>query len=201
VISSFSPTVGSVGTLVTITGINLSSPTELKIGGISAIIVSSSSTKIVGLVMNGCKTGIITVMSSSGTANALDNFTVIKSSTYPISSKVDKLVGTGEVGGTANQGYSISICADGNTAILDGYVDNNQLGEALVFTRSNGIWLQQGSKVVAADAVGRIEQGRAVAISADGNTAIFGEIMTTIIRVLHGYLFVITEFGHSRAVN
>ncbi len=85
-----------------------------------------------------------------------------------------KLVGTGAIG-PAGQGYSVSISADGNTAIVGGYYDKNYAGAAWVYARSGGIWKQQGSKLVGAAAVGPYDyQGCSVSISADGNTAIVG---------------------------
>jgi hypothetical protein len=84
-----------------------------------------------------------------------------------------KLVGTGAVG-TASQGYSVAISADGNTAIVGGPYDNASAGGAWVFTRSGGVWTQQGSKLVGTGAVGAAQQGTSVALSADGNTAIVG---------------------------
>jgi hypothetical protein len=84
-----------------------------------------------------------------------------------------KLVGRDAVG-TASQGWSAAISADGNTAIVGGNDDNDGVGAAWVFTRSGGVWSQQGGKLVGADAVGAAWQGNAVAISADGNTAIVG---------------------------
>ena len=64
-----------------------------------------------------------------------------------------KLVGTGAVG-TAEQGWSVALSADGNTAIVGGIVDNRLTGAAWVFTRSGGVWTQQGSKLVGTGAVG-----------------------------------------------
>ncbi len=87
-----------------------------------------------------------------------------------------KLVGTGAVR-AANQGVSVAISGDGNTAIVGGANDNavnGGAGAAWVFTRSGGVWSQQGSKLVGTDAVGAAEQGYSVAISGDGNTAIVG---------------------------
>ena len=84
-----------------------------------------------------------------------------------------KLVGTGAVGG-AEQGHSVAISADGNTTIVGGWLDNSYAGAAWVFTRSGGVWSQQGSKLVGTGAVGAGYQGQSVAISADGNTAIVG---------------------------
>jgi hypothetical protein len=83
-----------------------------------------------------------------------------------------KLVGTRAV--TASQGYSVALSADGNTAMVGGAFDNSNSGAAWVFTRSNGVWTQQGDKLVGTGAVGPSEQGKSVALSADGNTAIVG---------------------------
>lgn len=85
-----------------------------------------------------------------------------------------KLVGTGTIGNVVKQGASVAISADGNTAIVGGPSDNNSTGAVWVFTRSNGVWSQQGSKLVGTGAVGAALQGYSVALSADGNTAIVG---------------------------
>jgi hypothetical protein len=85
-----------------------------------------------------------------------------------------KLVGTGAVG-QAHQGGSVALSADGNTAIVGGNSDNGgNGGAAWVFTRSGGVWTQQGNKLVGTGAVGQATQGNSVALSADGNTAIVG---------------------------
>jgi pimeloyl-ACP methyl ester carboxylesterase len=84
-----------------------------------------------------------------------------------------KLVGTGAVG-NAYQGISVSLSGDGNTAIVGGSSDNSLKGAAWVWTRSGGIWTQQGTKLVGSGSVGNAQQGRSVSISADGNTAIVG---------------------------
>src|SRR5438067_1575871 len=83
----------------------------------------------------------------------------------------EKLVGTGAVG-AAGQGYSVAISADGNTAIVGGPF--GAAGGAWVYTRSGGVWSQQGGKLVGTGAVGGALQGYSVALSADGNTAIVG---------------------------
>jgi hypothetical protein len=84
-----------------------------------------------------------------------------------------KIVGTGAVGG-ARQGHSVALSADGNSAIVGGEGDNSYAGATWVFTRSSGVWSQQGSKLVGTGAVGDAMQGNSVALSADGNTAIVG---------------------------
>lgn len=85
-----------------------------------------------------------------------------------------KLVGTGTVGFFPQQGFSVSLSADGSTAIVGGKGDNNNAGAAWIWIRSGGVWAQQGNKLVGSGAVGPALQGSAVAISADGNTAIVG---------------------------
>jgi hypothetical protein len=85
----------------------------------------------------------------------------------------NKLVGTGAAG-AANQGYSVALSGDGNTAVVGGYTDNSNAGAAWVFARSGGVWTQQGSKLVGTGAVGNAQQGRSVGLSGGGNTAIVG---------------------------
>ena len=86
-----------------------------------------------------------------------------------------KLVGTGAVG-TPQQGAAVALSADGNTAIVGGSERQCEAGAAWVFTRSGGVWTQQGSKLVGTGAVGGAQQGNSVALSADGNTAMVGGI-------------------------
>jgi PKD repeat protein len=86
-----------------------------------------------------------------------------------------KLVGSGAVGG-AEQGNSIALSADGNTAIVGGPGDNVNIGAEWVFTRSSGgVWTQQGPKLFGSGTVGSpVYQGYSVALSANGNIAMVG---------------------------
>jgi hypothetical protein len=85
----------------------------------------------------------------------------------------NKLVGTGAIG-DAFQGDSVALSSDGNTAIVGGFADNQGKGAAWVYTRSGGVWTQQGNKLVDTGAIGNTNQGDSVALSSDGNTAIVG---------------------------
>src|SRR5947199_410827 len=58
-----------------------------------------------------------------------------------------KLVGTGAVR-NGLQGQSVALSADGNTAIVGGPSDNTSTGAVWVYTRSGGVWTQQGSKLI-----------------------------------------------------
>jgi hypothetical protein len=86
-----------------------------------------------------------------------------------------KLVGTGTIGLLlAGQGYSVSLSGDGKTAIVGGPSDNNDIGAAWVYTRLNGVWSQQGPKLVGTGVFGNAFQGHSVSLSGDGDTAIVG---------------------------
>jgi len=74
----------------------------------------------------------------------------------------------------ARQGASVALSADGNTAMVGGWSDHDRTGAVWVFTRSRGIWSQQGKKLVGSGAVGAASQGMSLALSADGNTALIG---------------------------
>ena len=79
-------------------------------------------------------------------------------------SQQGKLVGTGGVG-NGKQGFSVALSADGNTAIVGGFEDDYGNGAAWVFTRLEGNWSQQGSKLYApTDAGGGEGEGRSVAL-------------------------------------
>ena len=83
-----------------------------------------------------------------------------------------KLTGTGNVG-AANEGWSVALSGDGNTAIVGGDQDNTGIGAAWVFTQSGGVWTQQ-AELTASDETGAGAFGFAVALSSDGNTALIG---------------------------
>ena len=126
--------------------------------GWSVALSADGNTAIVGGLADNRTTGAAWVFTRSG-----DVWT----------QQGSKLVGTGAVG-SAGQGFSVALSDDGNTAIVGGPFDNSHTGAAWVYTRSGGVWTQQGNKLVGTGAVGNAGQGVSVALSADGNTAIVG---------------------------
>jgi Bacterial Ig-like domain (group 3) len=70
-----------------------------------------------------------------------------------------------------NSGASVAISADGNTALV-GQV--SFAGGALAYTRSDGVWTQQGPQLSVATSDGESYSVYAVALSGDGNTALIG---------------------------
>jgi len=136
--------------------------------GMSVAISADGNTAIMGGWSDNSKTGAVWVFVRSGGVWMQQG---------------KKLVGTDAVGG-ARQGSSVALSADGNTAIVGGPGDNPRdrsapfglgaVGAAWVFTRTGGVWAQQGNKLVSTGAVGSARQGTSVALSADGNIAVVG---------------------------
>ncbi|HUN65907.1 MAG TPA: hypothetical protein VMW43_07370, partial [Bacteroidota bacterium] len=136
-------------------GTDLSGQSEL---GRAVAISGDGNTFIVGGMGDGYGTGAAWIFTRSGSVWSQEG---------------GKLVGTG-ADGNAFQGSSVSLAADGNTAIVGGVGDSSSLGAAWVFTRSGGVWMQQGEKLVGTGAVGGADQGTAVALSGNGSTALVG---------------------------
>jgi len=84
----------------------------------------------------------------------------------------NKLVGLNG-GPLTNQGASVALSADGNTALVGG-PGGDSVGAVWVWVRSGGVWSQQGNKLVGTGTQGVGLQGSSIALSADGNTALVG---------------------------
>ena len=113
--------------------------------------------------------GNTALVGSNSQVNAVWVFT----RTNGVWSPPQKLSPTGAVH-FAQIGYSVALSADGNTALIGAPGDADGVGAAWVFTRMNGLWTQQGNKLIGAGATGLASHGYAVALSADGNTAVVG---------------------------
>ncbi len=89
-----------------------------------------------------------------------------------------KLTGT-EESGNGWFGQSVALSADGDTALVGGYVNHSDTGAAWVFERSgagaSASWEQQGAKLTGGEEEsGEGEFGWSVALSAEGDTALIG---------------------------
>nr|WP_214607025.1 FG-GAP-like repeat-containing protein [Hymenobacter arizonensis] len=94
-ISSFTPTSGGAGTVVTLTGTALSSVTGVTVGGVSVPFTVVSSTQITLTIRTNTATGRIVVNSPFGTSTSSSNFTMPAptiSSFTPSSGAVQRLV-------------------------------------------------------------------------------------------------------------
>ena len=74
--TTFSPTSGSVGTPVTITGAYLTGTTKVTFGGVSASFTVNSDTQITAIVPTGAKTGKIGITTNGVTVTSTTSFTV-----------------------------------------------------------------------------------------------------------------------------
>ena len=75
-ITSFKPTSGPVGTLVTITGVSLTQTTQVTFGGVKASFTVVNDTKLTATVPSGAVTGKIAITTPGGTAVSSGVFTV-----------------------------------------------------------------------------------------------------------------------------
>ena len=91
----------------------------------------------------------------------------------PFFQQGSKLTGSEETG-KGQFGLNVALSSDGNTALIGGPIDNGEVGAAWVFTRTGSTWEQQGPKLTGGGESGEGRFGYAVALSADGNTALIG---------------------------
>ncbi len=85
-----------------------------------------------------------------------------------------RLHGTGS-GEELAQGTSVSLSADGDTLAIGGPYDVvTSIGGTWIFTRTMGVWTQQGLKLVGSGYIGESNQGYSVALTSDGNTLAIG---------------------------
>ena len=105
-INSFTPTAGSGGTLVTISGANFSGTTDVKFNGLSTSFSLDSDAQITALVPTGVTTGPITVTNGGGPTTSSTNFTatLIKLSTFEAGTLTDPATGV-----TSTSGAGVSM--------------------------------------------------------------------------------------------
>jgi hypothetical protein len=84
------------------------------------------------------------------------------------------LLGEDATAKEAQQGHSVSLSEDGNTALVGGYHDDVSVGAAWAFVRSGSTWGEQEKMVGTGSKGGFSTQGTGVALSGDGATALVG---------------------------
>jgi hypothetical protein len=85
----------------------------------------------------------------------------------------------GDATGSAYVGSSVSLSADGNTAVIGGPFQQGaggatNAGATWVFTRTAGAWAQYGNRLFGSGGTASPQQGKSVAISGDGQTILIG---------------------------
>jgi hypothetical protein len=77
VIKTFTPTSGTVGTSVVITGTSFLNASTVKFGGVTAAVFTvNSDTQVTATVPSGAVTGKISITTPGGTATSSSVFTV-----------------------------------------------------------------------------------------------------------------------------
>jgi hypothetical protein len=90
----------------------------------------------------------------------------------PFAQQGEKLTSS-EVTEFAEQGASVALSANGDTALIGAPFYKTGAGAAWVYVREGGKWAQQ-AKLVGKNASALAHQGYSVALSADGDTALVG---------------------------
>jgi hypothetical protein len=148
--------------------------------GISVALSSDGNTALIGGSNDNSAVGAAWVFTRSGAAWTQQATKLLGNCTVGCGGPS----GTGETG-AGFLGSSVALSSDGNTALIGASRDNNQAGAAWVFTRSGGVWSQQGTKLrvnctaacTGPDGTGEMGPGNlgvSVALSGDGNTALIG---------------------------
>ena len=160
---------GTIGTLVSLKGKNLSVNPSLSIGGVNAVIVNYTDSTITAMVMPNTPSGQIKVTTISGTYTFRDLF-VVTSTSYP-----SLLEGKQSIVGNGGYflGNKVALSADGNTAVYGCIGAASGVGAIGVSIRNGGSW-SNISLYGSARNIGNSAQGSSVAVSADGNTIIEG---------------------------
>ena len=83
-VTSLWPISGPAGTVVTITGFNLSSPTAVTFNGVTAQFQAGSATQLTATVPAGLTSGILTVRTATGSANSLEAFGTVSAPTLVV---------------------------------------------------------------------------------------------------------------------
>jgi hypothetical protein len=125
--------------------------------GRGVALSADGSTALVGDPGNSGKTGSAWVFVRSGSSWILQQ----------------RLGGVGE-SGAGQFGRSVSLSADGSTAMVGGFADAEGAGAVWAFDRSGSTWTPDGGKITATGEVGAGWFGRSVSLSAGGTTALVG---------------------------
>ncbi|HLJ45987.1 MAG TPA: BACON domain-containing carbohydrate-binding protein [Bryobacteraceae bacterium] len=132
--------------------------TAAALQGTSVALSSDGNTAVVGLPADSSNAGSFAVFTRSGSTWTQQGGRLTPS----------------DASGMASFGRSVAVASDGNTVVVGGSGDNSGTGAVWIFTRLNGVWMQQGAKIVPPDASASTNAGWSVAITSDGNTIVFG---------------------------
>ncbi len=111
-ISGFTPSSGTAGDTVTLTGVNFAAVSALKFNGVDALYSVNSSTSITATVPAAATTGALTVTTPYGTATSATSFTVLQNPVL-----ISQIYGAGgNSGATLNSDY-VELYNRGDTTV------------------------------------------------------------------------------------
>ncbi len=139
------------------TGLCLEEPGECGIGA-SVAISADGNTALLGAPRQLGERGAAWVFTRSGATWTLR----------------EQLTAGNEEQGAGRFGVSVALSADGKTALVGAPRDNGQRGGVWAFRRTESGFVHDGAKLAGVLASGTGFFGRAVALSADGGTALIG---------------------------
>ena len=167
-ISSFTPTSGSAGTSVVITGTNFTGANSVKFNGVAATTYTvNSATQITVTVPAGATTGTISVTTPAGTGTSASNFTVTETASLIVTTTSDT-----------------STSTDGVTSLREAiaYANSNAGADTITFAiPGNGVQIIQLASalptITGANGAGTVingtsQSGASVNTLATGNNAI-----------------------------
>ena len=136
-ITTFSPAKGSVGTVVTVKGTNLSGASKVTFNGVKGSITSDTGTKIKVKVPVGATTGKITVVTPGGKAKSAVSFSVPTTVSF---TQASSLYQGGPVELTLNQPSPTTVVVSFSTSNGPGAATQSAewLGDAGAFRPSSG---------------------------------------------------------------
>jgi hypothetical protein len=85
-----------------------------------------------------------------------------------------KLVGTGMADAQTSFGTAVAVSGTGDIFAAGAPADGGSVGAVWIFTRTNGVWTQQGDKLVGTEYSAPSMQGSAVALNGAGDTLLVG---------------------------
>ena len=126
---------GPIGTILTLTGADFSNAQTFNVGNTTGVILSYSSTSLIGLVMPGSTSGLVTVMNPDANTISSSQSFIVTGTGVPLYQQGTKLLAN-NASSPAQQGFTVSISADGNTALVGGPNTSNYVGATWVFTKT-----------------------------------------------------------------
>ena len=128
-VSSLSPSSVAVNGIVTITGVNLSTATAVKMGAKSLVIKTKGATTITAQIPAGTVTGKVSVTTPGGTAVSADDLTIIP---VPTITSITGTKGTGANASKYLKGSTITVNGTGFTGATAVRIGANTIAEFTV---------------------------------------------------------------------